>query len=184
MISALFENLLKKMNYKTSIRHDDQDHAPIRDAVRLTRVETGVELIVNVADALPLGLKVHAGERDATLKRLMKQSGTVIVRTARQCSFSPAMANHAEKLRDVILRKLAAIAQKPLSPRKVEKILSISPAERLRWSKDGRLRQSGTAQILRGSKIRLCTYPPQEIERLLSNPEIIAVWRQADCEQP
>ena len=78
-------------------------------------METGVELIVNVADALPLGLKVHAGERDATLKRLMKQSGT--------------------------------------------------------------------AQIQRGSKIQLCTYPPQEIERLLANPEIIAAWRQGDFEQ-
>ena len=171
------------MNSKTRHCHDGQDHARIRNAVRLTRMETGIELIVNVADALPLGLKVHAGERDATLKRLMKQSGAAIVRTARQCSFSPAMANHAEKLRDAILRKLAAIAQKPLSPRKVEKILSISPAERLRWSKNGRLRQSGTAQILRGSKIRLCTYPPQEIERLSVNPEIIAAWRQADCAQ-
>ena len=146
-------------------------------------METGVELIVNVAVALPLGLKVHAGERDSTLKRLMKQSRAVIVRTARQCSFSPAMANHAEKLRDLVLAKLSTIAQKPLSPRQVERLLSIRPAERLRWSKDGRLRQSGTAQILRGSKIRLCTYPPQEIKRLLANPEIIAAWRQADCAQ-
>lgn len=147
-------------------------------------METGVELIVNVANALPLGLKVHAGERDATLKRLMKQSGAVIVRTARQCWFPPTLANHAEKLRGDIIRKLAAIAQKPLGPHQVEKILIISPAERLRWSKDGRLCQSGTAQILRGTKIQLSTYPPQETERLLSNPEIIAVWRQADCEQP
>ena len=149
------------MNFKTSTSHDGRDHARICNSVRLTHVETGVELIVNVADALPLGLKVHAGERDATLKRLMKQSGAVTVRTARHYSFPSAMANHAEKLRNVIVQKLAAIAQKPLSPRQVERLLSISPAERLRWSKDGRLLQSGAAQILRGAKIRLCTYPPQ-----------------------
>ena len=171
------------MNFKTSTSHDGRDHARICNSVRLTHVETGVELIVNVANALPLGLKVHAGERDATLKRLMKQSGAVIVRTARQCSFPPAMASHAETLRNVMLQKLGAIAQKPLSPRQVGRLLSISPAERLRWSKDGRLRQSGAAQILRGAKIRLCTYPPQEIERLLANPEIIAAWRQGDFEQ-
>ncbi|MGK2286514.1 hypothetical protein [Pedomonas sp. V897] len=169
---------------QTTGPNNEPDHVRIRSIVSQVRTETAAEICVSVAGDLPLGLKVHAGDRDATLKRLMKQSGAVIVRTARECAFPLAMANHAEKLRDAIVQKLSAIAQKPLSPRQVKKILSISPAERLRWSKDGRLRQSGTAQILRGSTIRLSTYPPQEIERLLSKPEIITAWRQVDCEQP
>ena len=82
-----------------------------------------------------------------------------------------------DELRD----RLRRIASKPLSLKQIEKLLSLTPAERNRWSKDGRLQISGTSKIRRGDNlISLATYNVDAVERLLENPAIVEAWRRSD----
>lgn len=152
----------------------------IQRAIRMVRTDNALEVRVSLDRPLPLGLRIHSGERDSLLRRLMKRSDGTVLRHGRLCVFTHDQRHKAAKLLATLHFRLERIAHKPISQRQVERLLDISANERLRWSKDGRLRRSGTAQILRGAKIMLYTYPPREVERLLGAPEIIASWRDAD----
>ncbi len=152
----------------------------IQSAVRLIRTDEAFEIHVPLDQMLPLGLHAHSGERDSLLRRLAKQAAGTMARNGQHCIFTLNQRHEADKLLERLHSELERIARKPISQRHVERLLEISANERLRWSKDGRLRRSGTAQILRGAKIMLYTYPPSEVERLLSTPEIITAWREAD----
>lgn len=69
----------------------------------------------------------------------------------------------------------------PLTARMVEEILSISSAERRRWSKDGRMPTAGNAFSSHGKKqISLSVYSPDAISKPSARPDRIADWRQAD----
>jgi len=82
-------------------------------------------------------------------------------------------------LQDVDLR-LDRIAWRPLTSRLVEEALGISTSERSRWTKDGRLKRSGTDLIRRGQPVGLSTYAVTEIAKLMNEPETIQAWRAAD----
>jgi hypothetical protein len=147
---------------------------------RLIAERDHIELHIDLDTDLPLGLMVHRGERDAMLSRVMRRSGATILRRGRQCRFVAHERSEACALVHEIHQNLLMLTHKPISQYHVEKLLAITPAERLRWSKDGRLKRSGTANITRGAKITLYTYPPQIIEQLMRTPAIIAAWRQSD----
>lgn len=76
---------------------------------------------------------------------------------------------------------LTAPAMRPLTPRLVRKALPISNQERLRWTKDGRLPQSGSVSIRRAQPISVPTYAVHVIEALLAHPNIMDRWRLDDA---
>ena len=73
-------------------------------------------------------------------------------------------------------------ATRPLTPRQVLKVLPIKPRERLRWTKDGRMPQSGSVQIRRAHIISVPTYAVDTIAALVANPSILERWRAEDVE--
>jgi hypothetical protein len=77
--------------------------------------------------------------------------------------------------------KLETLRLKPLSSRAVETVLSISSAERRRWSKDGRLPHVGNALVKIGTKqLSLFLYCPTVIQLIVRTPDTIRRWRQQD----
>lgn len=73
----------------------------------------------------------------------------------------------------------------PLTPKAVDSALDISPRERLRWYKDGRLPTCGRARIDRGDRrIQFPLFPFEKIARIQANPELIATWRNQDAGTP
>jgi hypothetical protein len=77
-------------------------------------------------------------------------------------------------------RDLEALAERPLTSHLVQQALHITSRERLRWTKDKRLRTSGTSKIQRGQTISLAMYPVDDIEQLIRDPAKIQEWREAD----
>ena len=130
---------------------------------------------------MPLGLRVHHGERDAAIRMLMARSNGTFVKSRKSCVFDPNSRQAAEDLVDAIRKRLFRIACKPVSQRQVEDILCITSRERTRWAKDGRLALSGASRIRKGvTEITLWTYPCDAIERLAANPSEIRRWRKED----
>ena len=162
--------------------------APLSDRSRVDRLVSllrtpdgfGVSVNLDLDNDVPLGLHVHSGERDAALRRLMNRAGGDVIRKGRLCHFCELQEAHSESLAAELRSVLVRIARKPISQKHVERILRITSAERIRWGKDGRLPRSGTAQIRRGTRISLWTYPPGIIEDLAARPEIVAGWRAID----
>lgn len=77
-------------------------------------------------------------------------------------------------------RRLGIIAARPLTPRLVQLALGISGKERVRWTKDGRLKSLGSSYLRGTHLVRFDTYASQYIARLARNPGIIAGWRIDD----
>ena len=91
-------------------------------------------------------------------------------------------ASESEILRlcSAVEQKLETLRDQPLTAKMVEEILSITPHERLRWSKDGRLPTAGHAFFSQGKKqVRLFEYAPHTIRELAAQPARIAEWREA-----
>lgn len=92
-------------------------------------------------------------------------------------------ADHHRATADSITRKLAGIENLPVIPREIEDILSIKPAERHRWLKDGRLQSAGTRTVkLRGRarKITFHVFDPRHVEDVLDR-DLPEVWREEDA---
>ena len=158
--------------------------AQVRRCVTCRRRPHGsVEVTVAIEGDAPLGLHAHAGERDAALQRLMRRTTGKIARRSRAVLFPEGDEESAKQLVRSVNEVLTKIAHKPISQRRVESLLDITSAERRRWSKDGRLKPSGSARIRRGSLISLPTYSPVMIEQLLKSPAILADWRAFDASQ-
>lgn len=157
------------------------DRSRVDRCVKIRSDATSYFVSVEFDDAAPLGLRIHRGERDAVVRMLMARSIGTVVKPDFACVFDGYSKRAAEVLTDAIRHRLRTVARKPLSQRRVEDILKITSRERIRWGKDGRLPQSGTASIRKGtSLITLWTYPCDAIERLAQSPDTIRKWREAD----
>jgi hypothetical protein len=75
---------------------------------------------------------------------------------------------------------LDAFRRQQLHPRVVEEILGIAAEERRRWTKDGRLPQSGSRSFRRGQSIHFALHPAAKTEALARRPEKIEAWRTQD----
>ena len=83
----------------------------------------------------------------------------------------------------VVAKALARMGERPVIPREIEDILSISSTERHRWLKDGRLPSAGTRSVkLRGRarSITFHVFEPRVVEDILDR-ETVAEWREADA---
>lgn len=83
-------------------------------------------------------------------------------------------------LLDTISGRLVRIARRPLTAKELLIAVPISNKERLKWTKDGRLVQQGTASFRRGQAISMTTYAIDPVEALLANPHEIERWRARD----
>jgi len=82
-------------------------------------------------------------------------------------------------------QRLARLQQELPTAKMVEEILAITPVERRRWSKDGRLPNAGQALFSQGRKqVGLFLYPPNAILQLAAHPDQIADWRRRDSGTP
>lgn len=95
-----------------------------------------------------------------------------------------ATTDSDEALLDGLAESLSRIAKRPLTARLVLAALDISNQERLRWTKDGRLPQSGTAYVRKGQLIACPLYDADLVARLMERPDIIRTWREADLPAP
>ncbi|MGH2343176.1 hypothetical protein ACRC7T_17035 [Segnochrobactraceae bacterium EtOH-i3] len=90
---------------------------------------------------------------------------------------------------DALLARLSAtlalVLAEPLYPRVVEEALGITPRERLRWTKDGRLPATDGNAVRRGARaFRVPRYPVAAIAALAASPATIAGWRADDRQAP
>jgi hypothetical protein len=83
-------------------------------------------------------------------------------------------------VRSQIEALLEDIAQRPYTAEEVRERLGITNQERLRWTKEGRLRRGGNEIIDRGQKIAVTTYEVASIDALALAPETIELWRLDD----
>lgn len=90
------------------------------------------------------------------------------------------MPDDIESVLMVLARALAIPASRPITPRLVCKALGITNRERLRWTKDRRLPQSGSVSIRRAQIISVPTYSVRRIQALADDASVIAAWRDAD----
>jgi len=82
-------------------------------------------------------------------------------------------ADLASEIEDVLLKT----ATRPYTAGEVRQRLGITNPERLKWTKDGRLKRGADALMQRGQKISLMTYDVKAIDELCQLPEIIDTWR-------
>ncbi len=162
----------------------DNLYGRVSRLVSVTGVDGTQDVRINLDRDVPLGLRIHDGDRDAMLRIEMSRSVGQMVQKGSLCRF--AGAHDAMPFARRLVDKLRQIASKPISQKHVDRLLDISSAERLRWTKDGRLPTSGTASFTNGkAKILIETYPPDAIEALAAHPEIILRWREIDAaDQP
>lgn len=71
------------------------------------------------------------------------------------------------------------IANRDLTPKMVEGALGITNRERLRWTKEGRLRRVNAAPI-RGRKVNVTLYSARQISELAKRKSVIEAWRRED----
>jgi hypothetical protein len=73
-----------------------------------------------------------------------------------------------------------SLARRPCPPQMVNALLGIRSAERIRWTKDGRLAVAGSVPVRGGSGAFSPVYQAAEIAALAANRRIIEDWRTHD----
>ncbi|WID99345.1 hypothetical protein QO058_14570 [Bosea vestrisii] len=83
-----------------------------------------------------------------------------------------------------IAKTLDGIEALPVLPREAEDILAISPRERHKWLKDGRLQSIGTRTVKLRGRAKVVTFhvfDPRHIEDVLDR-DLPALWRENDAQ--
>jgi hypothetical protein len=118
-----------------------------------------------------------------TLRRL----GPVVdqpERCAVRVTVSPyAAARRVNDILTSLLSQITRILQQPCTPKMVNELLRIQTKERLRWTRDGRLKHFGRLGARNGNGGACRTYAADDIVELIKRPEIIEQWRRFDSEQ-
>jgi hypothetical protein len=83
------------------------------------------------------------------------------------------------KTRDIekLIMTVEQICTRPFTPANLQDALGISSRERIRWTRDGKLRPVGTKMIQDRGRFSLTLYSAEDVARLLMSPEILASWR-------
>ena len=79
--------------------------------------------------------------------------------------------------------RLDVIASRPPSPKELCGVLGISKQERLRWTKDGRLKQSGTLIFKAAQPVTAPTYSARWVNEYLRNGRKVDHWRKTDTRE-
>ena len=121
------------------------DRRRVDRCVILTRDDTSCTVSIDLDVRMPLGLRVHRGERDAAIRMLMARSTGIFIKTSRNCVFGPDSRAAAETLVDAIRDRLFRIACKPVSQRQVEGVLDMTSRERIRGARTAACPDQGRA---------------------------------------
>ena len=84
----------------------------------------------------------------------------------------------------IVSKTLVGIESLPVIPREIQDILNITPTERHRWLKDGRLPSAGTRTVKlhgRARKITFHVFDPRRVEEILDG-DLVSAWREDDIE--
>ena len=120
--------------------------------------------------------------RSALRKHLSGQERVRWIENAIVISFVNAEGKHAAaRLLKTSADILEVIATRPLTPKEICKALKISNQERLRWTKNGRLKTSGTLTFATGRRVTVPTYSARWVADLLNDHQKIVGWRKQDA---
>ncbi len=136
---------------------------------------------VPIARELTLGSARRGEELRARFAPVLRRAGgtllTVELSTVR-ARFDAVSEDDLLALLTRLRKMLMAAQHEPLHPRIVEEILGITAQERIRWTKQGRFRRSGSGSFDSGWQIvTFPMYSAAAIAALVANPEEIAAWR-------
>jgi hypothetical protein len=138
------------------------------------------------AEALTSGSGQKALQAIRLVKSIFRQKfRCIVMQRSASVAITCPEASEAEILQicAVAEQKLSRLRQESLTAKMVEEILSITGAERRRWTKDGRIPNTGRASFSQGNKqVSLFLYAPDVIRALARDPEQIAEWRRDDGE--
>lgn len=76
-----------------------------------------------------------------------------------------------------LITTVEEICMRPFTPATVQDALGISSRERIRWTRDGKLKPIGTKMIKDRGHFSLTLYSAEDVARLLMSPEILTSWR-------
>lgn len=110
-------------------------------------------------------------------KRLVVEDGRILLR------IPEGQDNRFATAVGIVSKVLGGIDALPVLPGEVENILAIAPRERLKWTKDGRLRSAGTRTVkLRGraGAVTFHVFDPRYVEDILDR-DLPAIWREEDA---
>lgn len=139
-----------------------------------------IQLSFSVCFEELLGLKLRQAEAGKAVRRALAGLNSEWVDDPPAVHFKVLPEVEVSDRHRVIVIALANIACRPFTPRLVRQALNISNVERIRWTKDGRLSQSGATYIRRGQIVAVRTYRVEDIEPLAERPERIEAWRSRD----
>ncbi len=98
--------------------------------------------------------------------------------------FESRYRDSVQEVQETIVGHLNELQKEKLTPKMVEEVLGITPQERSRWGKDGRLPRSGSAMLRKGQqRIVIYTHAPSEIAKIAANRQLIEQWRREDRAQ-
>jgi hypothetical protein len=122
--------------------------------VRRTEGADVCELCFRDALDRHIGLKLRSAEVEKRIRAKARAQGRHRWEWD-QATFRLILEDTSDILRftgfcELLSKELTAIAFRPFTPRLLVTALSITNQERLRWTKDGRLRTSGSVTIRRG----------------------------------
>ncbi len=127
-------------------------------------------------------LRLREEELVRALRRELKALGEVKPAGPRVFAVHGAAPAPMLKAMRRIDRAIEDIASRPFTPRMVVEILGITPRERIRWTKSGRLPRSGSGTLKAARTVTFCIYAAGEIAKLAANPSVIEAWRRVDGE--
>lgn len=173
------------MPITSSYGHDDRldRFRRIRAAIILSRCPEGFRLSIERCAKDGVGLAVRWPQVRRYLKSALRPHALLQWEDQYSAVVRPIeLLLPANCLTEVIAQLLLKLAEWPLTPRLLLTALPITTKERLRWTKDGRLKQTGNVTINRGQLISVPTYSVSLVERLLNDPAIIGKWRAQDAQ--
>lgn len=163
-------------------RDDEFLHSRFLD---ITRHEEPIVVSLRRSFAEHFGLRLRSSEVSRSVRSRLARVGSQVqsVENGDVLTLSCGVGQIAALTATIkdIDRILDAIAKRPLTPHLVQQALGITARERLRWTKDGRLPQSGANTFRKGRKITVSTHAIDQIQKLAGDRSIIAEWRNADA---
>jgi hypothetical protein len=158
--------------------HNGRTKDSIRQAINL--VVSDDHILLSLGECLDrhLGLSVRRGQAVRLINTILRPFGDMEWPTPNHAAlrWTPSPAQ-SRALLDSLATKLTTLATKPLTPKELMSVMPMTNAERMRWTKDGRLPKSGAAMIKRGQQIPVSSYSVNGIEKLLLTPDIMSKWR-------
>lgn len=151
--------------------------------VQINRTANYISLIFKPPFKLTLGLSTLTNEVRRRVRRVLKLSTDTIKEEGGtiEARFHVLNEQRALDARAEIDKRLTHYLNEKLPAAAVEKVLRISPQERARWTKDGRLPKSGTMIFKKGgTRFEVYLHPVEGIAYLLAHPHILAEWREND----